>query len=81
MSEYNQNNVNLSIKKLLEHISYHFDFEENFLHDISYLELNEHKNKNKMKAKWRPNDVQNVQVEFYPPAKHLILLRFFLCRK
>ena len=42
---------------------------------------NDYRNKNKMKSKWRPNDVQNVQVEFYPPAKHLILLRFFLCRK
>jgi len=45
MGDYMENDVDLSIKKLLEHISYHFNFEEIFLNDISYSEANNHKEK------------------------------------
>lgn len=45
MGDYMEDDVDLSIKKLLEHISYHFNFEEKFLNDISYSEVNTHKEK------------------------------------
>ncbi len=45
MGDYMENDVDLSIKNLLEHISYHFNFEEKFLNDVSYLEANNHKEK------------------------------------
>lgn len=45
MGDYIEEDVDLSIKKLLEHISYHFNFEEKFLNDISYSEANTHKEK------------------------------------
>lgn len=45
MGDYMEDDVDLSIKKLIEHISYHFNFEEIFLNDISYSEANTHKEK------------------------------------
>ncbi len=36
---------------------------------------------NETKGSWKRSKGENGETKFYPPAKHLILLRFFLCRK
>ncbi len=37
--------------------------------------------KSEMGTKWAQKGCKDCKSIFYPPAKHLILLRFFLCRK